>query len=367
MRVPQSVNTELSKDATEDENVVALSRVVEIQLSDKGEPPTEFMMFSAGMNPTTKGNFNFSPRSSESVMASAADMGMRQNIDYEHASMSPPGMSPDPAETHKSAGRYDLECRDGNCYASNVKWTPAARQKIINREFSHISPVFRPDEDGTILEVRCCALTNDPATKHQKPLVAASTKPTPGEESHMLQHIVTMLSLKAGATEADAVAALSSRLQAETELLALTDSKTVSEAKGKLLSWKDSAGKFEALSKENAELKAKTRKSDVDALLAKAQADGRVVPAEVESLSKMGMSDFEQLSSYLAVKPKVVVIAPDDGKGGAKPAGGENMVALSVEDKQIAEMFGNDHTKLSESKAKVRSMRVDNIGAREVR
>jgi phage I-like protein len=137
-------------------------------------PPTEFRLFAAGTIRTTKGDYLFDDAAAESVMAAYADMGHRIVIDYEHQSVNPDARAGD----GKAAGWCDLEVRNKELWAVNVKWTPPAATALANFEWAYMSPTFEfsDDDDNRILELINVAITNVPATKKLTPLVAASRK-----------------------------------------------------------------------------------------------------------------------------------------------------------------------------------------------
>ena len=144
-----------------------------IRLSFAGnEPPTEFRIFTAGEVVTTKGTFVFDETSAASVMAEYAEHGIDLMIDYDHASLA--AMSIDPAQAGKAAGWFNLEVRDGELWAVNVRWTPPAAEALRAKEWRFMSPAFSTDENGRVIDLLNVAITNLPATRQLQPLMAAS-------------------------------------------------------------------------------------------------------------------------------------------------------------------------------------------------
>lgn len=146
-----------------------------IPLSDDGPsrtPPTEFQIWSFGKIRTVKGTFLFDARAAKSVMSSWRDWGNRLTFDYEHGAVT--GTEPGHG---KSAGSCLLELRRDGLWAVDVRWTPRADAELSNAEWLYFSPAFLSDpKSGRILSLINIALTNVPATKGMKPLVAADTK-----------------------------------------------------------------------------------------------------------------------------------------------------------------------------------------------
>lgn len=137
---------------------------------DGDEPPAEFRLFAAGKVETSKGTFLFDSKAAKSVMAHYADQGNELMVDYDHASL---GLALDPAQAGKAAGWFNLELRNGELWAVNVRWTEPATLALKRKEWRYMSPAFSTDEDGRILELINVALTNIPATKKLQPLMAA--------------------------------------------------------------------------------------------------------------------------------------------------------------------------------------------------
>jgi phage I-like protein len=102
------------------------------------EPPKEFKIFSAGKVETTKGTFTFDDVAAKSVMAEYAKHGTDLMIDYDHASLADAAI--DPALAGKAAGWFDLELRNGELWAVNVRWTPAAEAALRAKEWRYTSP-----------------------------------------------------------------------------------------------------------------------------------------------------------------------------------------------------------------------------------
>lgn len=148
-------------------------RFLKLAVLVEGEaPPTEFRIFRAGVNDSTKGSVTFDAEAAKAVMAAWKDYGNDLPVDYAHAMIQ--GLAVDPALAGKAAGWFDLEVRDGELWAVNVRWTEAAAEALTAKEYRYISPAFYTDKDGRVVELVNVALTNIPATKDQDALVAAS-------------------------------------------------------------------------------------------------------------------------------------------------------------------------------------------------
>lgn len=137
-----------------------------------GEPPKEFRIFTAGKVVTTKGTFTFDQTAAKAVMAEYAAHGIDLAVDYDHASLG--GSSADPAQAGKAAGWFNIELRNGELWAVNVRWTEPAAQALRAKEWRFMSPAFSTDKDGRVTSLFNVAITNLPATRRLEPLMAAS-------------------------------------------------------------------------------------------------------------------------------------------------------------------------------------------------
>jgi phage I-like protein len=138
-----------------------------------GAPPSEFRIFTAGIVDTAKGAFVFDEAAAALVMAEYEKHGIDLMLDYDHASLGT-DRSPDPAQAGKAAGWFNLEVRDGELWAVNVRWTPPAAEALARKEWRFMSPAFTTDENGRVTSLLNVAITNLPATRNLQPLMAAS-------------------------------------------------------------------------------------------------------------------------------------------------------------------------------------------------
>lgn len=146
--------------------------------------PTEFRLFHAGINHTSKGDFLCDDVAAQLVMeAYAAD---HQSVplmgDYEHQSLVSP-----PIKAVASATQWVPEVRrDANggpeLWATQVQWTDDARRELEAGQYRLYSPAFTP-KDGRIAALINFALTNLPASYEIAPLVAASAATPTGDPS----------------------------------------------------------------------------------------------------------------------------------------------------------------------------------------
>lgn len=99
--------------------------------------------------------------------------GIDLMIDYDHGAMA--GAPVDPAMSGRAAGWFQPEIRNGELWAINVKWTPAADAALRAKEWRFMSPAFATSE-GRVTRLLNVAITNLPATRNLQPLMAANAK-----------------------------------------------------------------------------------------------------------------------------------------------------------------------------------------------
>jgi len=138
--------------------------------ADPAAPPTEFRIFKAGANQTTKGTTLFDEKAAAMVMAAYQAQGVDLMIDLEHGALDAPIRSDSP----DARGWFKLELRAGELWAVDVKWNPDGARRLSEKTQRYTSPAFYADEDMRVTELINVALVAMPATHHAAPLVAAS-------------------------------------------------------------------------------------------------------------------------------------------------------------------------------------------------
>lgn len=149
-----------------------------ITLGQDGTLPTEFRLFTKGVNETSKGSFLFDSKAAASVMAAYKAWGVDLAIDLEHQ-MLDNGPAADPT-ARDARGWCNLELRpDGSLWAVNVKWTPDGAARLAEKRQRYVSPAFCVDpETSRITSILNIAITAIPATHGTPALVAADSRST---------------------------------------------------------------------------------------------------------------------------------------------------------------------------------------------
>lgn len=323
-------------------------------------PPLAVRLFKYGDNPTTKRLFRLDA-GARKCMEAAQNYGNEYPFDFCHAMFQPrPGVPPD--ENDKAAGWFKLEARGDGLYAAVTHWSKRALALMQDKEFRFTSPTFLATEDGEVVEILNCALTNTPATCHLPPLVAhqhdnadgapappAPEPASPAPEDAPMKGVIAMLGLGAEASEGEAVAALTkinSQLEAAraegARVFEALGAKSAAEALGKVEGLKQAAAEGEkakgdlaaALERDAARVEGEKR-ARVKALLDKGEGDGKLTPASRAKLAEQADSlGPEFVEAFLSVKGREVPdAAAEPARSAASPASapaGASPAALSL-------------------------------------
>lgn len=246
------------------------------------EPPTEIKLFGFGTTATRKGAFVLDSAGAVSVMEAFRDGGMdRLPFDAGHGHLAGSGAHP---AAHKSKGWFVPEVREDGLYASDIQWTKRTKAELSDREWRFFSPAIRFDgASRRILELINVALTNQPATKNQRPLVLSATPDKVDEMKPILEKLG--VADETGALAA--IAGLEAQLSMATaEISAVT-------------------GERDSLKTQVVALTASAVREKRDAAITKLIEDGKLTPAQkpfAESLSMEQLSQFaETLTSIRPV------------------------------------------------------------------
>lgn len=316
-------------------------------------------------------------------------------FDYEHQSLAA-ATNGKPAPRSGSGTQFDWVHDDG-LYITDVTWTPAATQSILDGEYAYVSPVLFFDPDtGVVLDIFNAALVHTPALQELAGLQVTAAElsarlyePATQHflETHsmtLLEQLIAKLGLPTGTTEAaalSAVATLGDKLNAVgtalgvdaakadtptivAALSAATNGQAVAAALGAALQLPAdalatpasattagvalaakavSAGGADAaaqaiagLSAQVAALSATNAQRELDEVIATAKGAGKLVPA-MEPWARTQTA--AALSAFLANAP---VIAPTQaaaqGQRAINPA--EGAAALSADTDTIAAQLG---------------------------
>jgi len=320
------------------------------ELFPEGEPPTEIRLFRAGQNKTTKGTFLFDDVAAQSVMeAHAAGTTSELMFDIGHKSLNP--SCPQDSE---SVGWFVPEVRNGDLWATSIRWESEVADKIRARKFRFYSPAFTPSDEQPRRPLRLinCALTNLPAMYGLSPLVASEL-----ENSTMMPKICEMLGLDpAVCSEADVMAALDTLMKSYADMKAKLEAPSEPEPASVPMpmaapmdpmkcsevdelvtlsgisdkaDWK---GAIVALSSEVRTLRSEKQAAKVDAAVEDAIKARKLSPAQRDSAKALGLVNLQLLSDFVANAVPVV------GESYHQPE--VKIVMLSAEESEAARRMG---------------------------
>lgn len=248
-------------------------------------------------------------------------------IDYEHQTLNAEtNGQPAPAAGWFAGG--NVEWREGQgLFATNVQWTPNAAAAIAALEYRYLSPVLEYDpKTGEVLRVLMIAVTNFPAIDGLGELTArAAARFLPQDTQHeelpvKREELIALLGLAATATDADiqtemaALKAKADQVEALNSEVAALKTKQVDPAKFVPITVVDE------LKTQIAALSGKITGSEVASVIAQAQADGKLLPVQVEWAQELGNKDIAALKSYIEKTPAIAALTGSQTNGKA-PAG----------------------------------------------
>ncbi len=287
-------------------------------------------------------------------------------IDYEHQTLNKErNGQPAPA-----AGRLrELLWREGSGLWGRVEWTSRAAQLIEAGEYLYFSPVFAYGRDGTVLAVLMGALTNDPEIDGLEPLTqrAAATFAFNEEDptvDELLKAIIAALALKADASEADAIAALTAFKPAmDAQAKTLADLRTAlgldAQASGEQIAAATAQLKTGAapdpakfvpvivvteLQTQLAALTSRINTGELDELVGGAVRDGRLLPAMEPWAREYGAKDLAGLKTYLGQAKPIAALTRMQG---ATPPGADthNLSDVELEAARLTGISPADYAK----------------------
>lgn len=361
-------------------------RVASVRLSADGKLPTEMRLFSYGWNRTSKGNFLFDELSAAAVMSRYSQRGVDIAFDLEHLSLDDESKNFDP----DARGWCQLELRDGELWAVNIKWNEDGARRIRKKTQRYLSPAFSISANGRIMQVINIAICANPATFDAPQLIAASARLRTKDINRAsaqkvkamdetLKKIAARLGLADGATMEDCVAAIDALKaaaadadppeaeggdketaedppaddedgQAETSLKPEDVKGLPASAQAIILAQSQS---ISTLTKEVRGLKASVSTSEVDRLIA---ANTNKIPRHMEQWAKTQTP--ENLRVYLKhAKPVAAGAKPsrEPEREESDPSG--EVIELTASEKAVAKKLGQDPIKLLAHKKKLAAKR----------
>lgn len=235
------------------------------------------------------------------------------NLDYEHqALLSEKNGQPAPA----AGWATRFEWRDGaGLFTLDMQWTDKAKQMIEAGEYRYISPALVFDKrNGNVVGLVNASLTNIPNLNELNPVAqeriaalnAFSTTYQEQPVNPLLQALLKALNLPETVSEQDATTAVAALKAKADEAATLTTE--VATLKAKTVTDPDptkfvSLDAFNQLNTEIVALKAVGVAREVDELINKAKAEGKVTPGAEQVWRNVGNSSIAQLREMVDKTP----------------------------------------------------------------
>jgi phage I-like protein len=303
----------------------------------------------------------------------ATASGRPMPIDYDHALDLALGArvgAPAPA----AGWILDVELRDDGIWGT-VEWTDSGGRAVASREYRFISPVFDHAKDGTITRILRAGLTNVPNFTTLT-AVASAIEQDPKQEKdkptmELLQQLVALLGLAAGATPADVVAAVKAMLDKDASATAATKTAAASlgldanaeiaavltAALAKADKNKSASGETDTslaslhatvadLNKQLVELKASKAGETAQTAVASAMAAGKVAPAAKEWALEYATKDPQGFATYVAKMPAVL----NPGTDTPAVASATGADGLTAAEREVADGMGISHADFAKAK-----------------
>lgn len=270
-------------------------------------------------------------------------------IDYEHQTLNAE-KNGQPAPAAGWFAGTSVEYREGSgVFVINPAWTKRAAAHLESDEYKFASTVFEYDlTNGDILDVRMAALTNNPGLTGMAAVALTALNDSHHQEAPMpelLKKLLAALGLQETATEAEALAAVDALKKSASDSAANTAQVAALTAK---LNAKPDPAKFvsvevmEQLQTQVAALTAKAGASEVDKIVTDAVDAGKLLPAQVDWAKDLGKSNLAALTAFVEKTPVIAALGGTQ-TGGAAPAGGGGVAALTAAEQAVCKATGVSH------------------------
>lgn len=262
-----------------------------------------------GRNPN---GWELTKEAADKIIAAAEARKDDYLIDYEHQSLH----SAKNGQKVIAAGWFkNMEFVEGEgLFATPVDWTVAASDHIHNKEYRYVSPTFRTNPAGEVIELFSVALTNTPAIDGMMGVVALSEIP-PEEDSDITLVVAAppitketfMSEVKKVLNIADDISP-DALIGAIRSLVNKVEYLTVQMPGDPDPSAFVPIAMFEEMRSEVAALKTERLNEQVTAIVETALTDGKLTPAQKAWALTYGAKDLVGLSDYLANAAPIVML-----------------------------------------------------------
>lgn len=322
VRTARQVVTVVASAATAAGEERIIGSAFQLELGKDNTPPEWVRLIPPGTFSLNDGRGPFHNRQPDQVVASTLTWlgGRDAGADYDHATE----YTEQTGQAAIASGWVkDWRVRDGAVEA-RVEWTALAAQRIRDREYRYLSPVFDASKStGEVLRIQRFALTNKPSI-NDLPAIAASQAKKKENDLDLLTLIASALGMPGATAEAviafattlkknqDAIIAssgLKADASADTIIAALRDKpdagKWIAAAEHQRIT-----GELTTVTAARDELQKKLAQGEIDAVIAQAMKDGKVVKSGKDYWEKVcaAAGSAAPLQEYL--KTAVVIVKP---------------------------------------------------------
>lgn len=316
-----ALNAQAGSPVVDDPRLVQLNQLIE--LAGDGAPPREFRLLNAGVTRTSKGDLKCDESHAAMCLSNEMlpDDGLLP-LDYDHGMVSFMGGE------KKAAGWFKLTARNGELWATDVRYTPAAEKALRDREYRYFSPALYRDEDGYVTRMVNCALTCLPATIKQRPLVASEELAPPAKDESTMT--LEQLCAAFGVQNATQLAAKFQQLLSDGVKLSADNAALVTAAQSiqtDLATAKASLQKYADA----------TVKAEKDAFIVELSNAGKLAPA-LKSWAES--QSLDQLKAFGAAAPSIAPVANQVQEQATDPS--KQATALSAEELAICSQLKID-------------------------
>ncbi len=311
------------------------------------EPPVEIQLLPIGHIPHPKGDVTVTPEDVRNLVSEFSGRANDLVVDYEHQSSLP-------MEAPAAGWITRLLDKGEAGLWGVVSWTKRAREYLANREYRYLSPaIFLDRKTRRPVRVISAALTNTPLIDGMVPIMNKAGDPAADEsEDPMIEKLVTLLGLAAGASEDEVLAAvkalvdgkgaaaaevatLKARIAAPEALsvLDLKEGATLDDVKAKVIEFKNPAAYVPVA--DHQALALKLREREVGDLVGRAIAEGKITPAQEKWAREYALKDTPGFTAFVE---KATPVVPLKGAPGA--GGGADGSAADAETLRICKLMG---------------------------
>ena len=284
-------------------------------------------------------------------------------VDYDHQTL----RKDENGQPAPAAGWFqEMQWRDGSGIWIRPTWTEKAQRMIQAGEYMYLSAVFPYDPaTGVPLRIHSAALTNRPGVDGLAPLASLSASVLTHQEktgmNELLKKLLAGLGINVDSepTTEQATAALSalSELQTKASSVEALNGKLAALSANPTKSATPDPAKYvpievvTAMQAQIASLSEQHRTSELEQLISKAKADGRLLPAMEAWARDLGSKDVAALSAFLDRAQPIAALSAMQTSTVKTPEAASPVAALSAEEKEAARLLGKTEEEFAAAKS----------------